>query len=54
VRTAIKRRVRAATGLVVTRGARMNRVLSKGNKKKVVLAFDDADAGAHRWVKNCM
>ncbi|KAI0027838.1 hypothetical protein K488DRAFT_90397 [Vararia minispora EC-137] len=54
VRYPIKRRIKAAIELVVARGARVDRVepaIEPNTKRKVFLAFDDADADADRWIK---
>jgi hypothetical protein len=54
VRYPVKRRLKAAVALIVTRGARVARVEEDADpnvERKVALAFEPADARAERWIK---
>jgi hypothetical protein len=51
VRSAVKRKLKAAISLIVTRGAYVKHVgLKSGGRNKTVL-FNDSEAGADRWIK---
>ncbi|KAI0318685.1 hypothetical protein OF83DRAFT_1114849 [Amylostereum chailletii] len=49
LRTRVKRRLKEAVRLIVTRGARMEQRTVRGKEEKHVV-FDDADSGVDRWI----